>query len=267
MLRVGRCVAVLTPWFVACALRAHPGAHASLVVLDQLIATNPASQELRIRRLIVPKVAPTYCAYGMMFSDLKHDYQRTYHAETDKVDLARVNALYAEMEAMARDTLRREGIADADMLVTRSLDMQYYGQFRDRNAPVAGGTVTNATLAETMAAFHRIHRQSLGYSDTAYPTEIVRLHLSGSARLRQPRLNAIAGNADANVARKGTRSAYFAGHGLVDTPVYDGNRLLAGASIRGPAIVEETFTTFVLPQGATTTVDTSGNYITTLAGE
>ena len=223
--------------------------------------------ELRIRRLIVPKVAPTYCAYGMMFSDLKHDYQRTYHAETDKVDLARVNALYAEMEAAARDTLRREGIADADMLITRSLDMMYYGQFRDRNAPVAAGAVTAATLAETMAAFHRIHRQSLGYSDANYPTEIVRLHLSGAARLRQPRLTAIAANPDAAVARKGARPAYFAGQGLVDTPVYDGNRLLAGASISGPAIIEETFTTFVLPRGATTRVDSSGNYLTTLAGE
>ena len=54
---------------------------------------------------------------------------------------------------------------------------------------------------------------------------------------------------------------------MSDTPVYDGNRLLAGASISGPAIIEETFTTFVLPRGATTRVDSSGNYLTTLAGE
>jgi N-methylhydantoinase A len=223
-------------------------------------------EELRIKKLIVPKVAPTYCAYGMLFSDLKHDYQRTYHAETDKVDLARVNALYAEMEAAARDTLRREGIADADMVITRSLDMQYYGQFRDRNAPLASGAVTVATLAGTVAAFHRIHRQSLGYSDAGYPTEIVRLHLSGSARLRQPRLSKIATSGDLAAARKGTRRAYFAGQGLTDTPVYDGNRLYAGARLAGPAIIEETFTTFVLPRGATTTVDDSGNYVTTLTG-
>ena len=50
MLRVGKCIAVLALWHVACALHAHPGAHASLMVLDQLIATNPASQALRIRR-------------------------------------------------------------------------------------------------------------------------------------------------------------------------------------------------------------------------
>mgnify|MGYP000962078151 CR=1 FL=1 len=225
------------------------------------------AQELRIRRLIVPKVAPTYCAYGMMFSDLKHDYQRTFHAETDKVDLGRVNALYAEMEAAARDTLRREGITDADMLITRSLDAMYYGQFRDRNAPLAGGTVTNETLAAALAAFHRVHQQTVGYSDPAYPTEIVRLHLSGTARLRQPRLSPIASGTDTAAARKGSRPAYFTGRGLLDTPVYDGNRLLAGARISGPAIIEETFTTFVLPQGATATVDTGGNYVTTLGGE
>jgi N-methylhydantoinase A len=225
------------------------------------------AQELRIRKLIVPKVAPTYCAYGMMFSDLKHDYQRTCHAETDKVDFGRVNALYAEMETAARDTLRREGIADADMIITRSLDAQYYGQFRDRNAPLAGGPVTAETLGAALAAFHRVHQQTVGYSDTAYPTEIVRLHLSGTARLRQPRLSPIASGSDAAAARKGSRAAYFAGRGLIDTPVYDGNRLLAGARISGPAIIEETFTTFVLPQGATATVDAGGNYITTLAGE
>jgi N-methylhydantoinase A len=225
------------------------------------------AQELRIRKLIVPKVAPTYCAYGMLFSDLKHDYQRTYHAETDQIDLGRVNALYAEMEAAARDTLRREGIAAADMQITRSLDIQYYGQFRDRNAPLAAGAVTAETLAAALGAFHRVHQQTVGYSDSAYPTEIVRLHLSGSARLRQPRLAPIASGTDIAAARKGSRPAYMAGRGMSDTPVYDGNRLLAGARLSGPAIIEETFTTFVLPPGATATVDAGGNYVTTLTGE
>lgn len=220
-------------------------------------------EELRIRKLIVPKVAPTYCAYGMLFSDLKHDYQRTYHAETDKADLARIEALYAEMEHPARDTLRREGIADADMIITRSIDMQYYGQFRDRNAPLAGGSITADSLRAALAAFHRVHQQTVGYSDENYPTEIVRLHLSGTATMRKPRLGRIPAGKGSAAARKGSRPAYFAGHGLVDTPVYDGNRLLAGDRVTGPAIIEETFTTFVLPHQVTTTVDGSGNFVTT----
>jgi N-methylhydantoinase A len=220
-------------------------------------------QELRIKKLIVPKVAPTYCAYGMLFSDLKHDYQRTYHAELDKVDLRRVDALYAEMERAARDTLRREGVAEADMLITRSLDMQYYGQFRDRNAPIASGAVTRDSLDAAVAAFHRVHQQTVGYSDASYPTEIVRLHLSGTATMRKPRLNTIAAAGGSDAARKGSRQAYFSGHGLIDTPVYDGNQLLAGARIAGPAIIEETFTTFVLPHDVTTRVDASGNFVAT----
>jgi N-methylhydantoinase A len=223
-------------------------------------------EELRIKKLIVPKVAPTYCAYGMMFSDLKHDYQRTYHCETDQVDLGRVNALYEEMERAARDTLRREGVTDADIVISRTLDVQYYGQFRDRNAPLTGGTISAATLNDAMTAFHRVHQQTVGYSDVNYPTEIVRLHLSGSASMRKPRLSTFAAQGGGATARKGSRPAYFAGHGLIDTPVYDGNRLGSGATITGPAIIEETFTTFVLPHGATAKVDGGGNFITTFTG-
>ena len=114
-----------------------------------------------------------------------------------------------------------------------------------------------------MAAFHRVHQQTVGYSDASYPTEIVRLHLSGTATMRKPRLNTIAAASGSDAARKGSRPAYFSGHGLIDTPVYDGDRLLAGARVAGPAIIEETLTTFVLPHDVTTRVDTSGNFVAT----
>ena len=92
------------------------------------------------------------------------------------------------------------------MLITRSLDMQYYGQFRDRNAPIAGGAVTRDSLDAAVAAFHRVHQQTVGYSDASYPIEIVRLHLSGTATMRKPRLNTIAAASGSDAARKGSRA-------------------------------------------------------------
>lgn len=238
--------------FALCAAGGAAGVHAVRIM-----------QELRIRKLIVPKVAPTYCAYGMMFCDLKHDYQRTYYSETARADLARINALFDEMESAARETLRREGVADAHMVIRRSIDMRYYGQFRDRNAPLANGTVTTESLREALRAFHKVHEQTVGYADTQYPSEIVRLHLSGGAATAKPHLKPIAASGAIDAARKGMRQAYFGGHGFIDTPVYDGDRLLAGALVDGPAIIEETFTTFVLPPGARTEVDPHGNFVTT----
>lgn len=223
----------------------------------------PIMQELRIRKLIVPKVAPTYCAYGMQFCDLRHDYQRSYHAETSHADLARIEALLAEMEREARDTLKREGVAEADMVISRSIEMRYYGQFRERSAPLAAGAVTEASLRETLAAFHRVHEQTVGYSDAAYPTEIVRLHLSASTATQPPSLPPAAAATGAEEARKGRRPAYFRDQGFIETPVFDGDHLGAGAVVEGPAIVEETFTTFVLPPGARAEVDRHGHFITT----
>ncbi len=220
-------------------------------------------QELGIRKLIVPKVAPTYCAFGMMYCDLRHDWQHAFHTETSKADLAALQAAFDGMEAQARQTMRREGVADADIVILRSMDMRYWGQFRDRNAVLPDGPIDLESLAAAAMAFHRVHQQTVGHSDSAYPTEIVRLHLSCTASVRKPALREVALGRGAEAARKGARSAHFAGRGMLDTPVYDGNLLGRDDVVVGPAIVEETFTTLVLPPGVRARVDRFGNFVTT----
>jgi len=222
------------------------------------------ARELGIPKLIVPKVGPIYCAYGMMHCDLKHDYQRSFYSDAAQVDLAAVNALFDGMESTARATLAREGVPDADMRIAKSIEFRYYGQFRERVAPVAAGPVTAATLAAAIEAFHVVHELTVGYCDRKYPTEILRLHVSGSASTGKPTLSTIPAANGRQATPKGRRKAFFSGAGLVDTPVYDGDQLLAGQAIAGPAIIEERFTTLVLPPGSSASVDGQGNFIATL---
>jgi N-methylhydantoinase A/oxoprolinase/acetone carboxylase beta subunit len=47
---------------------------------------------------------------------------------------------------------------------------------------------------------------------------------------------------------------------LVKTPVYDGERLAVGNTVKGPAIVETSDTTVVVHPGRTLTVDALGNF-------
>ncbi len=145
-------------------------------------------RNLGIKRLIIPKVAPIYCAFGMLFCDLKHDYQRAYLSETAKADLRRINELCGEMEKEAVDTLRREGIAEKDVIIEKSMEVRYYGQFRQRIAKVPAGPLTKESLAATINNFHEVHKNTVGYADPNYPTEIVRLHLSGIAKVSKPQL-------------------------------------------------------------------------------
>ena len=62
----------------------------------------------------------------------------------------------------------------------------------------------------------------------------------------------------------GRRKAIFAADGkLVNTPVYDGSKLGAGATIKGPAIIEEVTTTIVIEPRWTARLDVSGSYVLT----
>lgn len=228
----------------------------------------PIMEDLGIKKLIIPKVAPTYCAFGMMFCELKHDYTRPYASETKKADLALINKLYDEMEKLGQDTLQREGISPKDVVIEKTMEVRYYGQFRQRFAKVPSGRVTEKSLKETIANFHEVHKAAMGYSDADFPTEIMCLHLTAAANVAKPELHTKngGGSGEKSSAVKNTRQAYFNGYGTLSVKVYDGNRLFTGNSVEGPAIIEEKFTTVVIPPGATAIVDIVGNYLVTMEG-
>jgi N-methylhydantoinase A len=64
----------------------------------------------------------------------------------------------------------------------------------------------------------------------------------------------------AKEALVGTRDVYFEGS-FVKTPIYDRLKLGLDAKVDGPAIIEETNSTTVIPPEASAIVDTYGNVI------
>jgi N-methylhydantoinase A len=219
-------------------------------------------EELGIRNLIIPKVAPVYCAFGMMYADLKNSFTRPFVSETAKANLDRINVLYREMEEQAVEILEREGVAKNDILIEKTMDMRYYGQVREQNASVPKGPVTAKTLRVTIDRFHEKHRKVIGYSDRHYPTEIMRLHLEGIGKVAAPKIQKISrGRDDLAKTLKGTRKAFFREfEDFVDVKVYDGNKLLEDNFLKGPCIIEEKMTTVVVPPSRTVKVDLYGNY-------
>jgi N-methylhydantoinase A len=219
-------------------------------------------EELGIKDLMVPKVAPVYCAFGMMYADLKHSFTRPFVCETAEANLDRINALYQEMEEEAVKVLRREGVAKKEVLIEKTMDMRYYGQVREQNASVPKGPVTAKTLRVTIGRFHEKHRKVIGYSDPHYPTEIMRLHLEGIGKVTTPKIQKISRGRDhVATALKGARKAFFSEfQDFVNVKVYDGSKLLADNILKGPCIIEERMTTVVVPPGITMKVDMYGNY-------
>ena len=86
------------------------------------------------------------------------------------------------------------------------------------------------------------------------------MRLAASGRTPKPGALAAVGDVrDAAQARTGSRPVYF-GTEFADTPVYDGSLLGPGASVDGPALIEEPFTVVVLAPGNRARLDDNGNY-------
>ncbi len=218
---------------------------------------------LGVRTVLVPAVSALYSAFGMFAMDLGQDYARSYVARAANVDLARMNELFAEMESEARTAMASLGVTDTDVSMQRTVDMRYVGQFHEVEADLEGGEITPDGIETLVESFAEKHEALFTFSMPWKGVEMLTLRLKATTPNAPFHLQEIeAGGKDPAAALKRTRRCRF-GDSDVDTPVFDGQNLLAGNEISGPAIIEEPTTTVVVPETFHCTVDSFKNYLLT----
>jgi N-methylhydantoinase A len=218
------------------------------------------AEELRIGEVLVPKLAPAFSALGLQLSDHLIDEMRAYIAPANEVDVARVTALFAEMDAAARAVLGRRRGQHARVESRRALQLCYPGQTFDMAVPLAasGPRVTARDLAATVERFHAMHEALHTYASRDEQPILRGLRLTLVGVTAKPQLPRV-GRSTSAPPRKGRRRAWFGGR-FVNAPIYDGPRVRVGHRIAGPAIIEEPFTTIVLHPKQVATLDRWGNY-------
>ncbi|HWP65874.1 MAG TPA: hydantoinase/oxoprolinase family protein [Candidatus Limnocylindria bacterium] len=213
--------------------------------------------ELGIRQILVPKLSPAFSALGLLLTDHVVDEMRSYVTPIAGADLARINALFADMDAAARAALGER--RSRRLRIERRLALCYPGQTFDMPVPVAGtGPLTSQTLAATVERFHRLHEELHTYASRDQEPILRGLALKAIAREPKPALPRPRRSRKPPV-RVGKRAAFFRGR-FVATPIYEGPELAPGHEIAGPAIIEEPFTTIVVYPGQRARVDRFGNY-------
>ena len=224
------------------------------------------AKTLSISRVLIPRYSPNYCAFGMLGVDLVHDFTRFYLATKETIDLKRLTKLYAEMEAEGLKCLKAEGIRPEHQSFVRSMEIRYYGQFRNISVNWPNGPITEAAIAEGVANFHRKHKELRGHSDENFPISFLSFGLSAIGKVPKVRLEEIErGSEDVSAAIKGQRKAHFEEtNGAVKVNVYNGDKLVAGNVLEGPCIVEERMTNVVVPPAFSLHVDQYGTYLGTM---
>lgn len=220
------------------------------------------ARELNVRKVIVPVAASVFSAWGMLMTDLRHDYIQTKICRMNEVALSELNAMWDGLVSQARAQFAQEGVPAGQIVYSFIADMRYMGQEHTVKVHVPPVPWTDEVKAEIVARFHETHEHFYTYRLPDTPTEIVNLHLVAYGRLQKPELHRIdPQRGPVSGAVKETRPVYFTDEGWQDTPIYDREKLGAGAAVSGPAIVEEVTASTVVCPGQSLTVDDYGNLI------
>lgn len=209
--------------------------------------------ELEIPVMIIPKESSIFCAAGMLMSDLKHNFVRTYSTFLDEIDAKKFRALFQEMEREAVELLRSENIPENSIHHVYSLDMRYVKQYHEVNVEITKEEMEKGDIESMANRFHPEHNRLYGYSleEQGTPIELINLRLSSTGKTTKPRFREEEYDQETPAkALKKKRKVYLPQRKTFDeVPVYDGHKLSYGNKIEGPAIIEQVnTTTFVTPE-------------------
>ncbi len=227
------------------------------------------ARELDITRIIVPRESSIFCAAGMLLSDLKHDFVRTYPTllRKDVMDPGRMNRLARDMEAEGRGLLTDERITPKRQLFRYSLDLRYVGQYHEVNVDIAVDHLADGNDEAMRAAFHAAHDRLYGYSleEAGRDVELVNIRLTAIGLTEKPSFKEEQDRGpDPAAAFKTRRPVFLPSEGdFGDVDVFDGAALRRGNRLSGPAIIEHVNTTVFVPPGWSVACDPFGSAVLT----
>ncbi|PZQ48145.1 MAG: 5-oxoprolinase [Rhodovulum sulfidophilum] len=216
------------------------------------------ARELGVGKVVIPTGASVFSAWGMMMSDLRRDYFLTALADLTAEAAPGIEARFAAIERQASEQFAAEGIAAGKVTLKRFGKFRYQNQEHTTEVPLEGA-VDAGSLSRIAADFHAAYEKHYTYRLDA-PIEMVGLHIIASAEVGKLKpVEHPVGDAAATVALKGRRVVDYATEGAHEADIYDGEKLAAGMTFAGPAVVEDPGTTIVIHPGDAVEIDRWGN--------
>jgi len=227
------------------------------------------ARELGIRKVIVPGAPGVFSAFGILFSDLRYDFVRTWFTRLDDASFDEVERIYGELENEGRTAISSTSVTPLEVSVKRAADMRYVGQEHAVTVDLPLEVFAQRDREAIKRHFDAMHERRYGTCAPDERAEIVSLRTAVTGVMKKPPQETIAagGPAPGAAAFTGERPVYFGEHGgFLATRTYARAALLAGNRIEGPALVEEHASTTVLMPGDALEVDRFGNLVIDVAG-
>jgi N-methylhydantoinase A len=217
------------------------------------------SRKLGISRVICPPSAGVASAVGLLVAPARVDRARTYVATLVGLDWTDFESAYRALETDAAAVIEETLGRGSRPKITRFADMRYVGQGFDLVVALPDGPYTAESMADLRNSFAAMYREIFGRSMDAADIQVMNIRIAAQMAIKEAALQSEPHGKELAQALKHRRKAYFeSARAYLDTPVYARSLLPAGASLDGPAIVEEPESTLIVPPGASFAVAQNG---------
>jgi len=215
-------------------------------------------EELGFERVIVPVAPGLFSAYGLLVSNVGHDYVHGWISPTRDLDLEKLNGALRGLERRGLEDLAGEGFREGQIRMERSLDMRYLGQSYELNVPIPDGEITGGALSDIEGRFHALHEVRYGYCAPEEIIQNVNIRVTAIGAMPPIKLQAEkeGGPKPPRGALKGHRDVYLHGSGgYVSCGIFDRYRLEPGNVVTGPAVIEQIDSTTLVQPGQEARID------------
>ena len=214
------------------------------------------ARQLQVAKVYIPASAPVLSAYGMLNTDIKYDFFRSYPVSLNRLNLNELRSMFEELGDQGREKLLAQGVVSDAVEIHYSADMRYLDQIYEVTVPLPDPTLPDTEfVARLTSNFHDRYQELYSYSQQDQEVRLATLRSAAIGKLpRIAQLDLSGGEGSASPV--GYRRVYLGE--WFEAPTYATDALPAGAEIAGPAILESDFTTILVCPGDHATVDSMG---------
>jgi N-methylhydantoinase A len=219
------------------------------------------AKELSIKKVVIPRQSSVFSAWGMLLSDLRRDYLQTQIVDLSAQGAAeQLDEDLRQLEAKALQEYSAEDIDPSRVFFLRYARCRYQNQEHSVEIVLPDGKIAAEQIDAIRQRFDTDYEREYTYRLEA-PVELVAYHLVAMAevdKLKPERMQTTGRRLEEAI--KGRRKVDYVEAGIQEATIYDGDALEPGMSFTGPAIIEESGATTVIPPDLPCQIDDYGNY-------
>ena len=229
----------------------------------------PIARELKMKKVIVPKLSGVLSAVGGLAADMTMDFHVSHFTNSKQFDYEGVNGRLARLEKEAKEFLLRTGVPSEKTEISFFVEARYAYQVWELTIPSGPKSPCRwGALAQMAQDFDDAHEKVFGIKEPGQTIEFVNWGARAVAQVPKVEVREQPSAVRGSPARPGSQERSLLqrdGRRRRDAGL-PWRQAVVWRPVEGPAIIQEPTSTIVVFPGSRATVTKWGNYLIEVVG-